>query len=103
MRITCFLFLILCGCSSQDDSKAPASGIPITAQTPKVQDVTEYVESIGTLKAKAMLEIVPKTYGTLAAVFVKEGQWVETDTPLFQIDPVPYTIKVKEAEALQMI
>lgn len=95
------LFLFLTGCDSKNDSVVPQTPpIPVTASPLIVKDVTLYFESIGTLQASVFMEIRPQVSGSLQEVFITEGQWVQRDTPLFQIDPRPYEIKVQEAEAL---
>ena len=63
-----------------------------------MKDLIVYLDSIGTLQPKVSLEIRPQVNGQLAKVLVSEGEWVKEGTSLFQIDPKPYAIKVREAE-----
>lgn len=91
---------ILGGCRSEEQQETlEISAIPAIAATPVVKDITVYLESIGTLYPSVSMEIKPQTSGTISAVMIKEGQDVQQGTPLFQIDPTSYAIKVKEAEA----
>ena len=46
-----------------------------------------------------MVAVSPKVAGTITNVFVEENQFVEKETPLFQIDPTDYRILLQEAEA----
>lgn len=98
------LVFSLAGCGSKGEAggKEPAR-IPVIVTTPSVQDITVYLESIGTLQPSVFMEIRPQTSGTLTEVLVHEGQFVKQGAPLFRIDPKPYEIKVREAEAQSAI
>lgn len=93
--------LILAGCDWAKEAPAAEStpAIPVIATKPTMQDLTVYVDSIGTLLPSIFMEIRPQTNGTLSKVLVTEGQYVEEGTPLFLIDTKPYEIKVQEAQA----
>jgi RND family efflux transporter MFP subunit len=45
------------------------------------------------------VEIAPDVSGLVAQVFVRDNQAVRTGDPLFQIDPVRFTLAVQEAQA----
>lgn len=97
---TSCLALALFGCNSSEDhgfKELPA--IPVIVTPPLIQDITVYLESIGTLQASVSIEIKPQTSGALSEVLVKEGQLVKKGDSLFKIDPTAYAIKVQEAEA----
>lgn len=92
--------LLLCGCESskvQNAMELPV--VPVTAATPTVKDITIYLDSIGKLESSILMEVQPQIEGTLTHVLIKEGEWVEQNTPLFKIDSKLYAIKVQEAEA----
>ncbi len=106
MQLKPFIFtgiacVLLAGCETGQNGlqRAEPPAIPVVAATPSVQDITVYLESIGTLLAAASVEIRPQASGMIKEVFVDEGQWVEKGTPLFEIDEMPYLTKVQEAEA----
>jgi RND family efflux transporter MFP subunit len=46
-----------------------------------------------------IVEIAPDVSGLVAQVFVRDNQAVRTGDPLFQIDPVRFTLAVQEAQA----
>lgn len=93
--------LFLIGCESKDQSATPPSpAVPVTAAPMTVKEITFHLESVGTLRPTVLMEIRPQATGMLKEIFITEGQWVEQGTPLFQIDPSPYEIKVQEADAL---
>ena len=96
----CLIGFFLLSCNPQEPTagRTPPA-IPVTVTVPSVKDITVYLESIGTLNPSVFLEVRPQTSGTLAQVFIREGQIVKRGDPLFKIDSAPYEIKVKEAEA----
>lgn len=104
MQIKSLIFLsailLLASCSTQQEApKVETPAVPVLTTLPTVKNVPVYVEAIGTLHPSVFMEIRPQVSGKIAEVLVSEGDWVDTDKPLFRIDPVPYQIKVKEAEA----
>ncbi|MBR0945285.1 HlyD family secretion protein [Bradyrhizobium liaoningense] len=46
-----------------------------------------------------VVSITPEVTGPIAAVFVKDNEWVERGTLLFTIDPVPFRLAVEQARA----
>lgn len=94
----CFL---LVGCNSSQDGAGTQGppAIPVVAIPPEVKDLTLYIDVLGTLQPAVQMEVPSRTSGTLLQSFVKEGQTVEKNVPLFAIDHQPYQIKVQEAEA----
>lgn len=100
ITLTALLGITLIGCSSNEQPAAKEMpAVPVIAATPTIQDITVYLESIGTLQPSVFMEIRPQTSGTLSEVLVTEGQIVKQGDALFKIDPKPYEIKVQEAEA----
>lgn len=104
MRIIGILLsILLCGCKSHPAAPKEQPPIPVHAATPIIQDVTLYLETLGTLQASFAVEIRPQVDGTLYEILVEEGQWVKEGAPLFKIDPILYQIRQKEAEAQHAI
>ncbi|MCE5317771.1 MAG: efflux RND transporter periplasmic adaptor subunit [Parachlamydia sp.] len=101
MRIVCILIavLMLYSCKSKPTASKEQAPVPVHAVSPVIQDVTLYLEILGTLQAPLSVEIRPQIDGTLSEILVHEGQWVKEGAPLFKIDPVLYLIRQKEAEA----
>jgi HlyD family secretion protein len=54
--------------------------------TPTVQDISESVYASGVIKAKNQYEVYSTMNGILKEVLVKEGDTIDTETPLFVID-----------------
>lgn len=92
--------LLLLGCERITETTSPSeSPIPVQIMTPQVKDIPSHIEALGTLRSSIHIEIHPQVDGILQAVFVNEGEWVKAGTPLFQIDPQAYLLKMKEIEA----
>ncbi len=95
------LLFLLTACKSQEEMaqvfEPPA--VPAYAAAPSRQDVPIHIESLGTLHAKHVVEVRPRIEGTVAKVFVKEGQWVEEGALLFELDALAYKARVEQAHA----
>lgn len=92
---TCFLT----ACKKEIKGIENPQSIPVIASKPLIRDIPFYIESIGTLFPNVCVEIHPEVSGILTEVFVKEGQWIEKNAPLFKIDPTSYLIKLQETQA----
>lgn len=92
--------LILTSCDPKRDMpEVGPSAVPVLTAMPEVKDIPVYIESIGLLHPSVSIDVYPQVSGMVTEVLVAEGQWVQEGTPLFQIDPRPYMIKVQEAQA----
>lgn len=94
------LCLSLTACKGKDTP--PPTGmpaIPVIVEAPHVLDIPIFLESIGTTSPSAKQEIRPQVEGIVQTVLVSDGDWVTAGTPLIQIDPSSYKIKVREAQA----
>jgi RND family efflux transporter MFP subunit len=66
---------------------------------PLLRDVDRRLSFLGQFAAMKSVEIRAQVGGTLTAVNFKDGDVVRQGQLLFQIDPVPYQIKVDQAKA----
>lgn len=99
-RIIFIMACLLASCSNQSKETAAAQPpVPVIVADTIVQDVPLYIEALGMLKANAILEVRPQVSGTLTEILCKEGQEVKKGTPLFKVDPISATLKVREIEA----
>ena len=87
------LINFLCvSCSNHKEKKKEIVPIPVVITTPLIKDITLYLETIGELNPSVHVDIRPQAQGLLQEILVKEGQWVQKDTPLFIIDQKKYQI-----------
>jgi RND family efflux transporter MFP subunit len=71
--------------ASQVVRPAPQTPVPVTVATARHLDVVTSVSAIGTVASLREAKIASKLSGIIAEVFVKEGQRVQTGTPLMRL------------------
>src|SRR6266404_9369 len=93
------LLLLTTACSGNKGAQASApQAMPVqvkTAQPAKVNDTTEYVE---TLKSRDTAVIMPQVEGIITQIFVHSGQHVGAGASLIQIDPSKQQATLKNQE-----
>lgn len=92
------LALIACGQGDQAGRGAMPPP-PVTVMTVEPETVTVYADYAGRVRGSREVEVRARVGGTLLKRHYVEGQIVEADAPLFQIDPEPYQLGVRLAEA----
>lgn len=93
-----------CGGAESQSSQAPtppvaAAGIEVTTAPVVRGEIAQRISAPGTLAALRESRIGTEVRGRLQEVFVSEGDRVEAGDPLFQIDPEPYELALRQAEA----
>jgi RND family efflux transporter MFP subunit len=80
---------------------APQTEAVIEVETARVRRgvVATTVSAPGSLLARRESHIGTEVAGRIQQVFVAEGDRVEAGAPLFQIDPVPYEMALRSAQA----
>lgn len=80
---------------------APAAPPPpkVSVSAPLQRPIDQRLNFLGQFAATSQVEIRAQVGGTLKAVNFKDGSVVQRGALLFQIDPVPYQIKVDQARA----
>ncbi len=104
--------LIGLGCG-QADPASPVSGrptggaelpsmqpiLPVTTTRVEQGSIAQRVSAPGSLMAGRESRIGAEVRGRIQTIFVKDGDRVETGAELFQIDPAPYEVNLRQAEA----
>ena len=62
-------------------------------------DIGEYVTGLGTVTPLNTIMVKTRVDGQLMTVAYKEGEMVQKDAPLVEIDPRPYQVQLAQAEA----
>lgn len=94
-----FIISILAvGCSKSVETAAPPPPT-VTVQSPRNQEVTEFVELTARLEAAQSVDIQARVGGALLSVHFEDGAEVRAGDLLFQIDPAPYEAELARAEA----
>jgi membrane fusion protein, multidrug efflux system len=80
---------------------APQAEAAVEVQTVRVQRgaVATVVSAPASLLARRESQIGTEVAGPIQQVFVSEGDRVEAGAPLFQIDPIPYEMALRAAQA----
>lgn len=91
-----------CGERTPEESQAPGGGmqaVPVQVRVVRPQAVPVWVEAVGQTEGQREVEVRARVGGILERRLYREGEWVEADQPLFQIDRNPYEIALARAEA----
>ncbi len=96
------LLLLAAGCKSQQSGaaapeKRPPPAVRVTPVLEK--EVTTTYELVGRTAAQKTVNLVARVTGYLESRNFKEGEDIEKGQLLFVIEPAPYKIEVKAAEA----
>jgi membrane fusion protein (multidrug efflux system) len=83
-------------CKRKDPPPPPPPEVSVVAVVQK--DVPLISEWIGTLDGSVNADIRPKVEGYLLRQFYKEGQYVHTRDPLFEIDPRQFKASLDQAQ-----
>jgi RND family efflux transporter MFP subunit len=95
--------LALAGCddgsSGQAGAAAQAAPPEVTVAHPRAQNLVEWTEFTGRFEAIEWVEVQARVSGYLNSVDFQDGQLVEKGQLLFVIDPRPFEVALKEAQA----
>lgn len=83
-------------------SHALASPPPVPrarVATAVLRDLPDYLYTLGTVEASRTVTIRPRVDGTILKVLFREGETVQSNAPLFQIDPTLYQTQADQADA----
>ena len=89
----------LCGCRSERSSSERPRGVPVTVASAEQRSVPVQIRGIGNIEAYSTIAVKAQVGGELTKVFFGEGEDVRKGQDLFQIDPRPYDLALKQAEA----
>lgn len=89
-----------CGKGTKEaDKKPPPRTASVLVANSTIQDIPVVISAIGEVEASSTISIRPQVGGQVQKVHFKEGQEVRKGDLLVTIDPRPYEITVKQAEA----
>lgn len=88
-----------CGSGDAKSPKEKTAAIPVTLAAVTKRAVPVLVKAAGVVEATASATIVSRVDGPIVQVFLKDGEEVEAGEPILQIDPEPFRIQVRVAEA----
>jgi RND family efflux transporter MFP subunit len=88
----------LSGCGEQNRYVAPPPP-GVTVAHPLQRPITRYLEVTGTTAAVNFANLVARVPGFVQEINYQDGAFVKAGTLLFTIEPVPYEVKLKQAQA----
>jgi RND family efflux transporter MFP subunit len=88
----------LAGCQRSNQFVEPPPP-KVTVAVPVREPVQEYFYTTGQTRAVASVELRARVGGYLQKILFKDGDLVEKDQMLFQIDPAPYQAQLDSAKA----
>jgi RND family efflux transporter MFP subunit len=95
-----FGMLVSCQTAKQEDPAAAAeSAIPVKVAQVAKQKISEKLTYTGTLEAWQKINIMPDIGGKVAKIYVEEGQRVERDQLLAEMDTESIGLQLKQVEA----
>ena len=72
---------------------------PVTASVARAQPLPVWLNALGTVTPRSLVNVMPRVTGLLQSVDYKQGQMVKAGQLLAQIDPRPFQITVEQAKA----
>jgi membrane fusion protein (multidrug efflux system) len=94
-----FLLFVLNACERQDSSVQP---LPVTVTTQKIisKTIPNDFEYVGVAESSHLVQIRARVEGYLDKIAYQEGEMVEVDELLFQLDPRPFVASLDEAKGV---
>ncbi len=82
------------------DSAQPSQlALPVVAQPARDGDLVLLVTTTGQIRSDATIKLRSEVAGTVAELLVKPGTVVQKNQPLVKLDPYPFDLAVREAQA----
>jgi multidrug efflux system membrane fusion protein len=102
LLLTSLALLSACSGKSANGESGPArmrEAVPVTIAPVVQKTVPVQVRAIGNVQAYSTVSVKSQVSGELIRVYLKEGQYVKAGEPLFTVDPRPFEVALKQAEA----
>lgn len=93
------ILVSLQGCAPEQPKPVDAPPPDVTIQKPLSKNVQESYEFVGRTESPDFVEIRARVTGYLTKIYFDDGQEVEKDQLLFEIDRRPYEYALRSAEA----
>lgn len=81
------------------DSSAPALALPVATEDSRDGDLVLHVRTTGQIRSDAIVRLRSEVAGTIAQLLVRPGQAVTQGQVLLRLDPYPFDLAVREAQA----
>lgn len=88
------------GGAATDDNAGPQLALPVTANEAREGDLVLRVNTTGQVRSDAAVKLRAEVAGTIASVLVRPGTRVSKGQVLIKLDPYPFDLAVREAQAV---
>lgn len=93
------IYLIFTNFYKHKIGKANQQAVMVTTQAVMQKDMEQMLQAVGTVQAYASVSVKAQVSGILAKISFAEGQEVNANDELFQIDSRPFVIDLQQARA----
>ncbi|HEU4486914.1 MAG TPA: efflux RND transporter periplasmic adaptor subunit [Povalibacter sp.] len=95
------LAAVLCTACSRDTaaSQRGDATIPVVTAQVALREMPLKLHVVGTVESTGSVTLLSRVDGQITQVFVRDGQEVKAGQKLLQIDPVPFELQVRMAQA----
>ena len=93
------LFLCSCGGNGEKSAAREVRPVPVEAVPAKAATLPLMVKAVGNVEPMATVAVKPQVGGAIAAQLVRDGADVAKGDLLFKIDPRPFELAIREAQA----
>src|ERR671914_149685 len=90
LSLLCLGILVLYGCGQETPASFERPPSPVTVATAVARDVPVYIDAVGKIVPREVVEIQPQVSGRITKVHVADGADVKAGEVLFTIDPRPF-------------
>jgi len=95
----CSSLLALAACKQKSNQFVAPPPAKVTVSKPVQRPFTRYLEATGTAAAYNSVDLVARVQGYLQDIDYKDGTEVKQGALLFTIEPLPYLVKLQQAQA----
>lgn len=95
------LLLPLIAACKKTNQYQPPPPPKVSVAAPLSQKITRYLESTGNTAAFASVDLIARVQGFVQGISYKDGADVKQGDVLFTIEPLPYQMKLQQAQAAE--
>lgn len=102
LRLLLVLAVLVSGCANKEGNSKSRGGdrdVPVATTVAQTGELPIYLTGLGNVKPLNSVTIRPRVDGAIQTIAFTEGQFVNEGDLLVQIDPRPFEVQLKQAEA----
>jgi multidrug efflux system membrane fusion protein len=99
LPVAAIVLLSIAGCSHEKAGGRGKQAIPVVVSAVERRDVPLSLHVVGTVESTGAVSLQSRVDGQIVKVFVRDGEEVKAGQPLIQIDPAPFQLQIRMAQA----